>query len=258
MASHLHLHQTPASPVLRTLLLSCLSAATLVACGGGTDTDAAPSAVERAGTSTVAFEGVEVRPTFHMAPAQLDEPADADAAAAEPHHFAIDASLADVATARLTPERLAAARRMRVAAADDARPAAMIAGAVYTPAQIRAAYGLPALPAAGVALSAADAARYGAGQTIYIVDAYDHPNAFADLAKFSAKFGLPACASAALTASSALPLPKAGAGCTFSVAYLDGKGARSNVAPAYNADWIAEIALDVEWAHAIEIGRAHV
>ena len=251
MASHLHLHQTPATSVLRTLLLSCLSAAALVACGGGADTDAAPSTVEPAGTATVAFEGVEVRPTFHMAPAQLDEPVDADAAADEPHRFEIDASLADVSTSRLTPERLATARRMRVAAAVDAQPAATIAAAVYTPAQIRAAYGLPALPAPGVALSAADAASYGAGQTIYIVDAYDHPNAFADLAKFSAKFGLPACASATLTASSALPLPKAGPGCTFSVAYVDGKGARTNTAPAYNADWIAEIALDVQWAHAI-------
>jgi len=201
--------------------------------------------------SAAAFDGVEVHPTFHMAPAQLDEPADADAAAAEPHRFEIDAALADVSTSRLTPERLAAARRMRAAAAGGVAPAAAIAAAVYTPAQIRAAYGLPALPAAGAALSTAEAASYGAGQTIYIVDAYDHPNAFADLAKFSAKFGLPACASAALTAGSTLPLPKAGPGCTFSVAYVDGKGARTNTAPAYNADWIAEIALDVQWAHAI-------
>ena len=250
MATHL-LPQTPATSVLRTFLLSCLSAATLVACGGGADPQDAAAAAEPVSAAAPAFDGADVRPSFHMAPAQLDEPADADAFALEPRRFEIDAALADVSTARLTPERLADARRMRVASAGDARPAATIAASVFTPAQIRAAYGLPALPAAGVALSAADAAGYGAGQTIYLVDAFDHPNAYADLAKFSAKFGLPACTSVALTASSALPLTKAGPGCTFSVAYLDGKGARTNTPPSYNADWIAEIALDVQWAHAI-------
>ena len=250
MASHL-LNQTPATSVLRTFLLSCLSAATLVACGGGAEPDVAPPAVEAMVAPTAALPDVEVRPTFHMAPAQLDEPADADAFAAEPRRFEIDASVASLSTSRLTPEGLADARRVRVASAGDAGPAATIAAAVYTPAQIRSAYGLPVLPAAGTLLSAAQAASYGAGQTIYLVDAYDHPNAFSDLSKFSAKFGLPACANAALTASTALPLPKPGLGCTFSVAYVDAKGARTNIAPAYNAEWIAEIALDVQWAHAI-------
>ena len=252
MASHFFL-QIPAACARRALLLSCLSAAALAACGGGAETDASPATVESASTSTstAAFAGVEVQPVFHMAPAQLDEPADADAGAAEPHRFEIDASVAGLSTSRLTPERLAAAQRLHVESTGGSQPAAAIAAAVYTPAQIRAAYGLPALPPGGATLSAGDAASQGAGQTIYIVDAFDHPNAFADLAKFSAKFGLPACTNVALTASTALPLPKAGPGCTFSKAYVDGKGARTNTAPAYDADWIAEIALDVQWAHAI-------
>jgi len=223
---------------------SCfLAVAALAACGGGADDAAAPAA------TTAAFDGIPVRPTFHMAPAQLDEPADAEAGGA-PQRFGIAPSLADLATARLTPARLAAAQRARVAAAGG-QAAAAIAAAVYTPAQVRAAYGLPPLPAAGVALSLADAAGLGAGQTIYLLDAHDHPNAFADLARFSAKFGLPACASVALSPTASLPLAQAAPGCTFSVAYTDSRGALLKAAPAYDADWIAEIALDVEWAHAI-------
>lgn len=213
-------------------LLACLAA-----CGGGAE-DATPAATDVA--------VIRAHPAFHMAAAELDEPADTGLV---PHRFAIDAALADLATARLTPARLADARRARVAAAGQAAPA--ITATVYSPAQIRAAYGLPPLPLAGAALSAADAAGFGAGQTIYIVDAHDHPNAFADLAKFSARFGLPACTAAPLSTSTALPLAAAGAGCTFSVAYTDHAGSLVKSAPAYDAEWAAEIALDVEWAHAI-------
>ena len=236
-------HRRSAPPSLSRLaaLSSCLVAAALAACGGGADepVDDAPAAVA----------GVTVHPTFHMAPAQLEEPADADTAAA-PRRFRIDASVAGLATARLTPARLADAQRARATAAT-APAAAAVAGAVYTPAQIRAAYGLPPLPPAGAVLSDTGAASLGAGQTIYLVDAHDHPNAFADLAKFSAKFGLPACASAPVAPGAALPLAKAGAGCTFSVAYADSRGALLPAAPSYDAEWASEIALDVEWAHAI-------
>lgn len=45
----------------------------------------------------------------------------------------------------------------------------------FTPAQIRAAYGLPALPVAGASLSPAQAAQFGAGQTVYIVNARHNP-----------------------------------------------------------------------------------
>jgi hypothetical protein len=214
--------------------LAALAAVALTACGGGADLDAPNDEAA----------GAQARPAFHMAPAQLDEPA---GAGAEPRHFEIDGALAGLATARLTPARLADARRARVAAAGDGSSA--IVGTVYSPAQIRAAYGLSPVPAAGVPLSAADAVELGAGQTIYLVDAHDHPNAFTDLVRFSTTFGLPTCVNAPL--STTLPLPKAGAGCTFSVAYTDHSGTPLKSAPAYDAEWAAEIALDVEWAHAI-------
>ncbi len=251
---------TLASPVRLATLLSCLAVAALTACGGGGgDAASAEVSVESAPRVVVgAGASVEALPTFHMAPAQLEEPADVDmggrnaSAGAAPLHFRIDASVVGLSTARLTPDILALALRARALSAGATKPAAAaITAAVYTPAQIRAAYGLPPLPAAGATLSAAAAATFGAGQTVYLIDAYDHPNAFSDLAKFSAKFGLAACTSAPLTGSSTLPLPSAAPGCTFSVAYTDSTAALRSSAPAYNVGWIAEIALDVEWAHAI-------
>ena len=87
----------------------------------------------------------------------------------------------------------------------------------FTPSQIRHAYGFDQI------------ANEGAGQVIGIVDAYDDPNAEADLAVFDAQFGLPSCTSAN--------------GC-FRKVYSSGT-------PASNPNWALEIALDVEWAHAI-------
>ena len=214
-------------------LLACLLAAALAACGGGGD--AAPELVPDDAA------GVTARPAFHMAPVQLDEPVDTGLA---PHRFEIPAALAGLATARLTPARLAGALRERAAAAGDGSAGPAVVATVYSPAQIRAAYGLPPL-------SDASAADLGAGQTIYIVDAHDHPNAFADLAAFSAAFGLPGCARVPLAASAVSPPAPAAAGCTFSVAYTDHGGQLLKSAPTYDAEWAAEIALDVEWAHAI-------
>jgi len=88
----------------------------------------------------------------------------------------------------------------------------------FTPAQIRHAYGFDRL------------ANQGQGEVIGIVDAYDDPNAEADLGVFNAQFGLPACTSSN--------------GC-FRTVYASGSR------PAANANWAIEIALDVEWAHAI-------
>lgn len=252
-------HRTPTAASFTTLL-TCLATAALTACGGGADAPQAQgqATVESAPvTAAAAFEGAEVKPTFHMAAAQLDEPADADVAAAAPHRFEIDGALSGVSTAGLTPatlaDRIATLKRVHAESASTKPAATAISAAVYSPAQIRAAYGLPLLPVVGSTVSAADAPTYGAGQTIYIVDAYDHPNAAADLAKFSSKFGLPGCTTVALTTKTTLPLAAASptAGCTFSVAYTDSKAALNAAAPAYNADWIAEIALDVQWAHAI-------
>jgi subtilase family serine protease len=69
----------------------------------------------------------------------------------------------------------------------------------------------------------------GSGQTIAIVDAYDHPNIASDLAVFDAKFGLPA---------------------PPSFKKVTQTGATRGY-PAVNAAWALEIALDVEWAHAV-------
>lgn len=53
----------------------------------------------------------------------------------------------------------------------------------YNPADLRSAYNLPSSTA-------------GSGQTVAIVDAYDDPNAEADLAVYRAHYGLPPCTSA--------------------------------------------------------------
>jgi subtilase family serine protease len=70
----------------------------------------------------------------------------------------------------------------------------------------------------------------GAGQTIGIIDAYDDPNIESDLGVFSSQFGLPACTT--------------NNGC-FRKIYAQG------FRPNTNSGWALEIALDVEWAHAI-------
>ena len=88
----------------------------------------------------------------------------------------------------------------------------------FTPAQIHHAYGFDLIT------------NQGAGQTIALVDAYDDANAANDLSVFSKQFNLPAC-----TTSN---------GC-FRQLYSSGRK------PQANANWAVEIALDVEWAHAI-------
>jgi subtilase family serine protease len=87
------------------------------------------------------------------------------------------------------------------------------------PAQIRHAYGVDQL------------SYTGAGTTIAIVDAYDDPKVLSDLQAFDARFGL--------------PNPK--------FTKLNQNGATSPL-PAVNNAWAPEIALDVEWAHAIAPG----
>ncbi len=93
----------------------------------------------------------------------------------------------------------------------------------YTPQQIKSAYGLGAISFNGVSGT-------GAGQTIAIVDAFSDPNIASDLSVFDSKFNLAAPPSFTQVAAS-----------TGSTTKL----------PAVNAGWDGEIALDVEWAHAI-------
>ena len=70
----------------------------------------------------------------------------------------------------------------------------------------------------------------GSGTTIAIVDAYNDPKIANDLHQFDLQFGLsdPTLTKVNQTGGTALP--------------------------AANAGWITEIALDVEWAHAIAPG----
>ncbi|HEV3415159.1 MAG TPA: S53 family peptidase [Pirellulales bacterium] len=91
---------------------------------------------------------------------------------------------------------------------------------VYSPAQIRHAYGFDQV------------SWNGAGQTIAIVDAYNDPTVAADLHRFDQQFGLPD--------------PK------LTVAQMTSGGR----GPAANSGWDMEIALDVEWAHAIAPGAS--
>lgn len=89
---------------------------------------------------------------------------------------------------------------------------------LYSPALIRKAYGFDQIKGDG------------SGQTIAIVDAYHDPNIAADLAAFDSAYGL---SPAQLT-------------------QVDQNGGTGY--PAADAGWSQEIALDVEWAHAIAPG----
>ena len=125
---------------------------------------------------------------------------------------------------------------------------------VYTPAQISQAYGYTALPAA----TAGNKGAYqGSGQVIVIIDAYHSATTGADLNTFSAKFGLPACTlipasyKAGAAINTLVTPPKAGDGCAFQVLYANSLGGQSATAPASSASWATEMALDVQWAHAM-------
>jgi hypothetical protein len=88
--------------------------------------------------------------------------------------------------------------------------------APYTPAEIRQAYGFSNISA------------NGAGQTIAIVDAYDDPNILSDLKAFDKTYGL-----------------------TDPVFQKVNQNGSQTQLPSANSGWGMEIALDVEWAHAV-------
>ncbi|PKB20763.1 S53 family peptidase [Janthinobacterium sp. 64] len=257
------------------LLLGATAAILLGACGPGQETSAPPAAIATAATQftvdvpviPAAVGALVAQPMFHAAPALLDAPDGRDSGNSSgsahwrPHMQRVPDAMTEMSTRRLTAQRIAAAQQaaQNIAplldgggASDTAAPmAGSSVVATYSPAQIRAAYDLPALPAAGTALTPAQAAQLGAGQTIYIVDAMHNPNAAAELAIFNQKFGLPACTTKAIATNATLPLPPAPAsGCEFSVVYNTPSSTMTTTAPAYNSGWAMEIALDVQWAHA--------
>jgi subtilisin-like proprotein convertase family protein len=119
------------------------------------------------------------------------------------------------------------------------------AGFGYSPTQIRHAYGFDQI---SFLTSSTDPNYYnehaGAGQTIAIVDAYDDPGfvsssnanfSSSDLAQFDQAFGLPD------------PPSFTKVGQTGSQTSLPGTDPNA----MFGTDWESEIALDVEWAHAI-------
>lgn len=239
-----------------TWTLTLLTAAALTACGGGGGDSPTVQVSEAASVvnlsvdlddGTAAPSNAVAQPSFHTAAVDLAEPDNG----AAPHHAM---ALSGVATRGLTRERLDDALRPHALAAGsgEATPmATSTAVTVYTPAQIRAAYGLPALPASTSGLTTAQAAQLGAGQTIYIVNARHDPNIAAELAAFNAKFGLPTCTTRTLAAAASLPLAAASkTACELVVAYSTTAGALTATAPAYDSGWATEIALDVQWAHA--------
>jgi hypothetical protein len=95
----------------------------------------------------------------------------------------------------------------------------------YTPAQIRQAYGFN-----NISFSNGTVAADGTGTTIAVVDAYDDPNIAGDLHQFDVQFSLPDPVLTKVNQNGGGSLPDA------------------------NAGWATEIALDVEWAHAIAPG----
>ena len=256
------------------VLLAAGVAAVLSACGGSAED--APASTRMAAAMATGVTTVQLTPpalpdaaasqmalpAFNIAPALLDAPADADASAdaaapRAPHKMTVAPEFTRLSSRRLTVQALEEAHRARAsgrAPLQDTTAAPMANGGVvstYTPALIRAAYGLPALPATGTTPTAAQAAAMGAGQTIYIVDAQHDPNAAAELAVFNSKFGLPGCTTKAITVGGALALPAASTtACELSVVFSTSGGALTATQPAYDAGWATEIALDVQWAHA--------
>ncbi|MEU0075622.1 S53 family peptidase [Streptomyces sp. NPDC006332] len=100
-------------------------------------------------------------------------------------------------------------------AADAATPSG------YGPSDLQDAYGLTAA-----------AASSGSGRTIAIVDAYDDPNAAADLAKYRSYYGLPSCTTAN--------------GCFKKV----GQTGSTTSLPSADSGWGQEISLDLDMASA--------
>jgi subtilase family serine protease len=121
----------------------------------------------------------------------------------------------------------------------------------YTPAQVRSAYGMPALPNFEATISPAQTAAMGAGQTIYLVTAFRDAHIAHELAAFNTRFGLPPCQVRRLEPSQTLPLPAASpSGCELLVVANTSAGGISAALPDYNMAWAHEAALDVQWAHA--------
>lgn len=251
-------------PTRAVLLGAC--AVLLAACGGGQDGGTDAPAADSAGAGT---PSTELAPVYRLTPALIDEPpatdADGNAGSAQqaPVQLAVGGRAQALSTEGAVPQDLRqalediAGSRSALSAGSVSPMAGSTTATVYTPAQIRAAYGLSQLPAQG---STNKGAYQGSGQTVYLINAFHNPNIVQDLAVFNQKFGLPGCTMLSIPASSKLPLtaPSAGSGCSFAVVYAAksaatsvSTGALSSTVPVVSKSWVTESALDVQWAHAI-------
>jgi subtilase family serine protease len=239
-------NQDPAHTMPRLLLSTLTLAATaaLVACGGG---DPAPVAADPQETTRMALDVAEATPAFHSV-GEIDEPAALQQA---PRRHTVqlrgDTRL-NLGDGALRADAGTGAGDIPDQTIQASRPTAAVA---HTPASIRSLYGMPALPASLAALTAAQRADLGAGQTIYIVGAFAGANLLKDLNTFSTRFGLPTCQQVAVPVQNpvrALATAPA-SGCTLAIVN-SAAGSLGAAAPAYNAGWASEFALDVQWAHA--------
>src|SRR5215831_17939499 len=120
------------------------------------------------------------------------------------------------------PDFAAAQGSMRVQPFIEVQTKGQTTAVGVTPAQIKKAYGFDQI------------ANQGKGQTIAIVEAFDHPRIEQDLLVFTRQFGLPDCTIANKC---------------FQKVFATGTNPGTND-PNYEF-WALEIATDVEWAHAI-------
>lgn len=101
----------------------------------------------------------------------------------------------------------------------------------YGPSALQSAYNLPS-------------STKGAGQTVAIVDAYDDPNAVADVNHYRIQYGLPACNAGTMSVS----------GCTFgdgaTITKLN-QGGTTSPYPRSNGGWAQEISLDLDMVSAV-------
>jgi subtilase family serine protease len=254
--------------ILSLSLSTALLSASGVSFSGASNREPATTAREPSTTTehismTVRALPETAHPTFHLAPVILSEPEDTDrrepaaSVRLSPHRAAVRPEFALLSTRRLTAQimqQVLDTGTVPESALADGSPtkpfASSSAVTVYTPAQIRAAYGLPALPTTS-SVTSAQAAQMGAGQTIYLIDAYGDANVLTELATFNAKFGLPGCVVTPILPAASLPLAAAPTvGCTISIVYTNSNGAMVTTVPAYNSSWATETAMDVQWAHA--------
>ncbi|MDE2367844.1 MAG: S53 family peptidase [Burkholderiales bacterium] len=241
----------------------------LAGCGGGSNSPAgdvaaaaaAATAGPTAATAAALVANVTIQPSYHLAPVLPGDPDDVDrdghsaSAHRAPREVGIPASRQGASTKALTYQEVVEGASRAHAMSVGAAAATAATTVTYTPAQIRAAYGLPPVPIDLGNITALQAAQLGAGQTVYVIDAFHNPYAYGELLAFSSLFGLTPCTQKTLATTATLPLAApASSGqtaCEFYQVASGNAGSIAGTAPRYDPQWAIEIAMDIQWAHAI-------